>query len=426
MQALAIDRQLSRSLMLGWAIPLVLLALPLFHFDLANRMWMGVAVAAVLAAIYFCRVAEVPPGGHARRDVAVPLPPPRQCRRAVYLFSSLAIAGASMMIIDKQGILGAFDIFNLQQRYIDMMVASLEGELVGSWMSTVGNVLRSMVYIAIVAMVALSRQTPGLARTGLPWMVLLVGILATEIATASRSYLVFCIVVGLVAGFAVGHRVIRRLGTLFLLGFVAVFLFSITTNQRLEATGADSELAIDVLTDLFDIHLESLGRWIADHLGFPVVTGLLYLSHPLPEFSRLVADGSSQVSLGAHSLYLVIDPVQRMLGAEGVVPPNALAQRPGMWWGMLGDLYLDFGIAFVVAYPALIAVMTRVAHSLRSPDVFSLAIRCLTGAMFFASPYFGVLNTYSFTYLLLLGLAAINLTLRRRSRPLDTSTTQPA
>lgn len=406
------DRLLSGSLAAGWAIPFTLLALPLFRFGVEDRPWMIVAIVTALVAIWLCFSSE-----HARTPVvgAAPrLPSPRQCRKAVYLFSTLTVVGAVLILIDQQGTIGLDSITNLQQRYIEQILASQDGGPLGTWISTVGTILRSTIYVAIVAMVALSSQSRSPWRNGMAWAAIAFAIAASEIATASRTLVVFCVTIAVIAGFAVRHPFLRRLGTLFALGCVAVILFAVTTQQRFEASGGEEGFALAVIQKLFDVDLDWMGQWVADHAGFPIVTGLLYLSHSVPEFSRLVADNSSQVALGGHSLYLVIAPLERMVGMEAGTPANFLAQRPGMWWGALGDLYLDFGIAFVVMFPALVVALTRMANSLRSNDVFSLTFRCMTAAIFFCSPYFGVLNAFSFTYLMVIGLALLHVTLRRR------------
>jgi hypothetical protein len=409
-----IDRLYSNSLIAGWAIPACLLTLPLFTFLVLDRFWFVVAILTVIAAIAVCRVAEVPATYRVMPKPEPMLPSPRECSKAVYLFSLLTLVGSVLIIVDQQSSLGELSPANLQQRYVDITLASREGERLGTGLSTIGTMMRSTIYIAIVAMVALSKHRPGFRRTGLEWLALLSAIAVCEIATASRTLVFMCVSIGVIAGFALRHRVIRRLGTLCGLGAIAVLMFSITTNQRFEVTGGDPAFATDIIYAFFDVQPQSLGRWIGDQLGFPIVTGLLYMSHPLPEFSRLVADGSTTVALGGHSLYLVITPLERLVGIEPTLAANSLARRPGMWWGGLGDLYFDFGVGFVLAYPAVVFLMVRVARALRGPDVFSLTVRCMTAAILFCSPFFGVFNAFSFAYLLLLGFAVLNASLRRQ------------
>jgi len=413
------DRLLSNSLLCGWLVPAGLLVLPFFTFYIANAFWMLVATGSVLAALFLARAAERPP---AAADATLMLPPPAQCRRAVYLFSLLTVAGALLILVDQQQTLGLLDLGNLQQRYIEMSVVTGEGERLGTVLSTVGNLLRATVYIAVVAMVAFSRQTPGLRHTLGPGLALLMALTLSEIATASRTYVAFCVVLAIAAGFAVRHRLIRHLGILVMLGVLAVLLFSMTTAQRLEARQVDMEVATEYLMGFFEVQLLPLGQLAVDWLGAPFVVGLLYMSHSLPEFSYLVAKGSTTMALGSHSLYLVFAPVMRLVGLEPAAQSTALAERGGMWWGMMGDLYLDFGVGFVVAYPLLIVLMIRVTQRLGQRDVFTLAVRCLTATMFFCSPFFGVLNSYSFTYLLLLGLVALNMSMQRRARARATFT----
>jgi hypothetical protein len=407
------DRLLSNSLLCGWLVPASLLILPFFTFLIANVLWMLVAAGSVIAALFFARAAESKGGSAA--DAAIVLPPPAQCRRAVYVFSLMTIAGAMLILIDQQQTLGLLDISNLQQRYIELSVVTGEGERLGTWLSTVGNFLRAVVYIAVVAMVAYSKQVPGLRRSLAPGAALVLALTISEIATASRTYVAFCLVLAIAAGFSVRHRLIRHLGILVMLGVLAVLLFSMTTAQRLEARQVDLEVATEYLMGFFEVQMLPLGQLAVDWLGAPFVVGLLYMSHSVPEFSYLVAKGSSTLALGSHSLYLVFAPIMRLVGIEPAAQSTALAERGGMWWGMLGDLYLDFGLGFIVAYPLLILLMIRVSQRLGQRDVFTLAIRCLTATMFFCSPFFGVLNSYSFTYLLLLGLAALNIAMQRRA-----------
>src|SRR5690606_24649106 len=126
-----------------------------------------------------------------------------------------------------------------------------------------------------------------------PTTALGVALIVSEIATASRTYLVFCVVLAITAGFAVRHRLIRRIGTLIALALLAVVLFAITTTQRLEAREVDIGGAAEYLIGFFEVQLLPLGELAVNWLGAPVVLGLLYVSHALPEFSYLVANDST-------------------------------------------------------------------------------------------------------------------------------------
>jgi hypothetical protein len=285
-----------------------------------------------------------------------------------------------------------------------LVAISNEGDRPGTILSTIGTALRSFVYVAIVSLVAQTTQTRSMRGAWLPLFLLLGAIILSAVATASRTFLLFCVLVAVVAGLLLKHPLLRRPGVL-LAGVLACAAYlAVTTSQRIDAALGDQTLALDYLGSFFDVTPGRFGNLIAAYGGAPGLAAALYLAHPLPEFSRLVADGSTQYSLGAHSLYLIVEPALRLFGID-VPPDSQLVQRPGMWWGSFGDLYMDFGPGFVVAYPLMIFFMVRVAKRIGRRTVYGLSLQCVTAAMLFASPFFGVMNTYSFTYFGLLTLA---------------------
>ncbi len=89
----------------------------------------------------------------------------------------------------------------------------------------------------------------------------------------------------------------------------------------------------------------------------------------------------------------------------------------GLWWGFLGDMYLDFGDFYFIAYLCALFVMIRVARGFESSGVFGLAFRALTVSMILIVPFTGIFNTYAVSYFALLILAVLEKRSQRLKRP---------
>jgi hypothetical protein len=392
---------LLRVLSAGWCIPLILLTLPVVTFNYADPFWMTVALATVGAVFAACWMAEGSPSEAFNQPWMRELPPVGQCRRAALVFSVLTCIGSMLILFDQRESLGTFE--NLQEKYLALVEIRNSGDRPGTVLSTIGTALRSFVYVAIVGFVAQTAQTRNMRQATLPLLLLLAAMALSAVATASRTYLIFCVLVAVMSGLLLRHPLLKRPGILLGVAAACSYYLMLTTNQRIDAAFGDVS-PVDVLTYFFDAELGSLGNFITNHTGAGGLAAVLYLSHPLPEFSRIVAEGSTQYALGAHSLYLIYAPALRLFGID-IVPDVDLVQRPGMWWGTIGDLYMDFGPGFVVAYPLMIFLIVRVTKRIGRRTVYGLSLQCVTAAMLFASPFFGVMNTYSFSYFGLLALA---------------------
>jgi hypothetical protein len=187
---------------------------------------------------------------------------------------------------------------------------------------------------------------------------------------------------------------------------VCVLFIIRTTDQRLASTFDDDSLAAAATVGLFGADVQPLGQSIVDHLGLSAFILVMYISQAIPEFVRLVIYNPSPHALGAHSLFLVVAPIARALGSPLAADMSAISNA-GLWWGFLGDMYLDFGDFYFVGYLCALFVMIRVARGFESSGVFGLTFRALTGSMILIIPFTGIFNTYAVSYFALLILAVL-------------------
>jgi hypothetical protein len=394
----------SKALLYGWLTTLTLLALPLFSFHTTNMAWLLTSLVSVALALFGSFAAE------SRRASARPPIETTDARSSrhfgshIVVFSVLTLVGSGLILVDQGSSLAGFDIENLQDKYVALTELANAGDTTGTYLSTLGNGLRAFFPLAVTSLVAFSCRSRRVGASVILSTLVGAAFYYSALATASRAYVIFMVVVIVMAAAMVRHPLLRRKGVLLAALVLGVVYLMTTMSQRLEGKLGDYEaVARDYLLTFFDADAQWLGNRVADYLGAPGMTIPLYLSHPLPEFSKLVADGTSQYSLGAHSLFLVLRPL-KLIGID-LAPAQIQPDRPGMWWGMLGDLYLDFGVLFIVAYPLAVYAMVRTAKAVQPNSAYGLGFRSVTAAMLFASPFFGVINTFSFTYFGMLALA---------------------
>lgn len=402
----------SRAYAWGWAPVLVLLALPIASFTALSAL----QIAGVLVLIAAGHAVLL--HGEHRRRLATPVlaAPPQAYWRAVWCFSILSIVGCWLVAREQASILGDSSFENLQERYVAMVQASLEGNSSSSILSSIGNLVRSFFFVALVAFVAYTRTSA--ARWKKLIAAALIGLALAENfqLNVSRLQFIFYIICLAIAAHIVAHPWLKKKWPIVTVaGLLSIFMV-ITTNQRFTASFGDDSVAADYIARLFGVQILPLGSHVIDQLGVAVFTLSIYLSQSVAELIRLIADNPSPYALGRHSLFLVISPVLRLIGFPLTPGADAPLTNQGLWWGFMGDLYIDFGILFPVAFLLVMWLMARTAIRFGTGPVYGLTLRCLTAGMLFVVPYTGIFNTYAVSYFGILALAAWERKCRRKPR----------
>lgn len=345
--------------------------------------------------------------------------------RIVVIFSFLSLVGCYLVSQQQLSYLAESNFDNLQTRYIALVDASLQGNATSSILSSLGNVARSFFFIAITSFVAVTTERRSTLTKMFLGALVLFALSQNFQVSVSRLQLLFFLICGWVAAVQIDHPILRRKAAIIILASIVAGVFLVSsTMQRFEAMYGDTDLAAEYMQTFFGVEMQPLGNAILEHLGIGIFTLSLYLTQGIPELLRLMSNNASPYSMGAHSLYLLLSPPLRIFGVNlGADAP--LITNQGSWWGLMGDLYLDFGVLFPVAYLAALYGMVRIAIKYGNGPVFGLAFRALTIAMIFAIPYIGIFNTYSVSYVGIAILAAYEqvrlnrLQLIRKTAPLQ-------
>lgn len=396
----------------GWMPLLLLLATPLVAFPDVSPIAVVGVLTLVLLGYLTLRTA-----GRGYRPAAPAGTLAARHGRATIVFSVLSIVGCQFVATQQSVYLGTDVVFdNLQERYIALVESSLQGDATASLWSTLGNLLRAFLFVAMSSFVAYSTQPRRRAKTVMLGMLLAVALAENFLLSVSRLQLVFFLICAVIASIFVAHPLWRR-KTVIVAALLSVVLFLvITTSQRLNAKFGDAEEAVGYVTTFFGVELLPFGALIVEQFGVAVLTLCIYIIQGVPELVRLISNNTSPYALGTHSLYLVLSPLFRAFGVQlGADSPPISNQ--GVWWGFMGDLYLDFGIFFPVVFLLTLCLMVRLARHIGDGPVYGLAFRVLTAGLLLIVPYTGILNTYSVSYFGLAVLAAHeSARLRRRRR----------
>jgi hypothetical protein len=333
--------------------------------------------------------------------------------RLSVLFSVLSLIGGQLVLSEQSNYLGGLSFDNLEERYLALIHSSYEGSATNSIWSTLGNLMKSLFFVAVTAIVVYTKIERSWLRRIVASAIVVAALLQSFFVNVSRLQFVFFLINAAVAAVLVGHPILRQKKWLIGAAVVCVLFIIRTTDQRLAGTFDDDSLAAAATVGLFGADVQPLGQYIVDHLGLSAFILVMYISQAIPEFVRLVIYNSSPHALGAHSLFLIVAPIARALGSPLTQDMSAISNA-GLWWGFLGDMYLDFGDFYFVAYLCVLFAMIRVARSFESSGIFGLTFRALTGSMILIIPFTGIFNTYAVSYFALLILAV----LEKRSRHL--------
>ena len=407
----------SKAYLLGWCLPLLLFVAPIVSYsDISSgyAWWVLTVVAAGYVVSVFAGRS-----GINRRTSGTEFPMrSKSLFRMVVIFSIVSLVGGQLVLSEQSNFLGGYSFDNLEERYIALIHSAYEGSSTNSIWSTLGNLMRSLFFVAVTATVVYTKiERSWLRRIGVS---VLVGaaLLQSFYVNVSRLQFVFYLINAAVAAVLVGHPILRQKKWLAAVAVLLVLFLIRTTDQRLASTFDDESAAAAGMVGLFGADLQPSGQFIVDHFGLSAFILVMYISQAIPEFVRLLIYNPSPYALGAHSLFLVVAPIARALGSP-LTPDMSEISNAGLWWGFLGDLYLDFGAFYFIAYLCALFVMIRAARGFESTGAFGLTFRAMTVSMILVIPFTGIFNTYAVSYFALLILAALEKRSQHLKRPAE-------
>lgn len=407
----------SKAYLLGWSLPLLLFVSPIVSYsDISSgyAWWvLTVVVAGYAVSVFASRNAAN------RRTLRIehPMRSGSLLQLAVF-FSILSFIGGLLVLSEQSNFLGGWSFDNLEERYLALIQSSSEGSATNSIWSTLGNLMRSVFFVAVTAIVVYTKIERSWLRRIVASAIVAAALLQSFFVNVSRLQFFFFLINAATAAILVGHPILKQKKWLIAAAVVCVLFLIRTTDQRLASTFDDDSFAATAMVGLFGADLQPLGEFIVDHLGLSAFILVMYISQAIPEFVRLVIYNPSPHALGAHSLFLVVAPIARVLGSP-LTPDMSAISNQGLWWGFLGDMYLDFGAFYFVAYLCALFVMIRVARGFESGGVFGLTFRAMTVSMILIIPFTGIFNTYAVSYFVLLFLAVLEKRSRHLRRPAE-------
>lgn len=393
----------SKSYLIGWAPLILLLLAPIVDFIDVDGLHVAAIIVLVVLGYFVLRFAE----RTYKKSFPIYIEENTVARlhgRAVVIFSVISVIGCQLVLQQQQNFLGIASFDNLQERYIALVEASLQGNSTSSIWSTIGNLSRAFFFIAITSYVATSVQKRSIWSKLLLGSILVTALVQNFLVNVSRLQLIFFLLCGGIAAVLIHHPFLRRKVPIVGLIFILVTFLVATTTQRLNAMFDSAELVANYMMQFFGVQLKFIGRLLLDNLGIAFFTLCMYISQAIPEGIRLITQNDSPYSLGGHSFYLLLAPLLRLFDVQLGVG-NSVISNQGAWWGLIGDLYIDFGIFFPFIYLIILYALVRIAIRYGDGPVYGLALRTITAGMLFIAPYIGVFNTYAVSYFAITVLA---------------------
>lgn len=406
----------AKAYLIGWILPVAFFAAPIATYadvSIGNVAWVLTIIVAgyVVSALTGASAAN---SQHNSEDFQ------RRSRlllRVAIVFSILSLIGGQLVLMEQSNFLGTGTFDDLQERYIALIQSSLEETATHSVWSTIGNLMRSIFFVAIASLVVYTKIDRSFLRRVAISCFVGAALLQSFFVNISRLQFVFYLIYAAVVAYFVGHPILKRVKLLITAAVACSVFLIVTTDQRISNTFADSSAAADYMAAFFGVDLQPWGQDIVEHLGLSTLVLVIYFSESIPEFIRLMIYNHSPYALGAHSFFPVLSPLARIIEAPLKVDMSAISNQ-GLWWGFLGDLYIDFGAFYFVAYLFVLFVMIRVARGFAASGIFGLSFRALTVSMILIIPFTGIFNTYSVSYVLLLIFALLEKKTRyARPRP---------
>jgi len=409
--------QFSGLYLLGWMPLVALLLLPVVSFTGIPAYQIAAVLALVCAGYITVKWTEKSTPAKFISAPATPVPAAHYLR-AILIFSTLSIIGCQLVLREQATTFGDASFENLQERYVALIEASLNGTATSSIWSTIGNLIRALFFVALTAYVSFTKHETSRWKKLAATAVIAFTLFENFQVNVSRLQFVFYIVLMVVVAVRIDHPLLKKKWPIIIVGSALFIFLAYTATQRFDATFGDRQVAADYIANLFGVEVLTPGRWLIEYLGLGVFSVLMYLAQGIPEVIRLITNNNSPYALGTHSLFLVVSPLMRLIGMP-LAPNSVEISNQGLWWGFLGDLYLDFGVLFPIMFLVILHVMVRVAARFGTGPIYGMTLRCLTGGMLLIVPYTGIFNTYSVSYFCILMLAIgerHKASSRRRSR----------
>lgn len=325
--------------------------------------------------------------------------------KVTIFFSLVSILGCQLIFIDRNESLGDVLFGSMQERYIALVEDSLKGLTSSSLLSTIGNLMRSFAFIAISSAIIAGKNLKSFAVRYILYSLIFFIIYENYAVNASRVqmifYAVFCII-----SFSMSNKFFLRFPPLLFLiiGAGSSFLI-ISTSQRLALIYGGLPSLMDHFQSYFGVAMMPLGSFVFDFLSPPFFILYLYIIQPLPELLRLISLNESPYFLGVHSFFLIATPLLRFFGIN--ILGAADISNQGMWWGLMGDLYIDFGNFFPLFFIGTMYLMVAISKRFEGGEIFGFSLKAMTIAMIMVSPFIGPFNTFSVSYFALLVLAIV-------------------
>lgn len=394
----------SRGYIAGWAPQILLILAPIVSFPDLSIIQISGIILLVISGYFIVKFANKSEF-QSKSEI-------KYCQshspfhgRIVFFFSLLSLMGCYLVGQQQSVYLNGAEFDNLQGRYIALVDASLQGTTISSVLSSLGNLARSFFFIAITSFVAVTME-----RRSILFKLLLGALVALTLVvnfqvSVSRLQLGFFLLCGCAAAAEMGHPILRfKIALVTLVGVAAAWFLVFSTTQRFEAMYGNSDIAAVYMQIFFGVEMKALGSAILEYFGVATFTLILYISQGIPELLRLIGNNASPYSLGGHSFFLLFSPIFRIFGVNLGADAQSMTNQ-GAWWGFLGDLYIDFGIMFPVAYLCALYGMVRLAIKFGNGPIYGLAFRALTISLILMAPYIGIFNTYSVSYVAIAILA---------------------
>lgn len=333
-----------------------------------------------------------------------------RCINVTIFFAFLSILGCQLIIFDRNE--SFVDIFlnATQERYISIIEASSKG-LESSLLSTFGNLFRSFVFIVISSATIAGKNIRSSFLRYLLYALIIFIIYQNYMINVSRVQLIFYLIFWIVS-FRLSSNLFFRITPLFIFMILIISIFLVlSTSQRLELMYGNVFSISNHMLGYFGVNMLPIGSIVFDFLSPPFLVLYLYLIQPLPELVRLISLNDSPYLLGMHSFYLLAAPFLRIFGIH--IPVIEMTNQ-GMWWGLMGDLYIDFGYFFPFSYVFTLFMMVWIAKRYGGGPIFGFSLRVMTVSIILISPFIGPFNTFSVSYIGVLALAVFESALKSK------------
>lgn len=293
-----------------------------------------------------------------------------------------------------------------QQSYVDALEKQLAGELSTGALGTLGQLLRLAIPFALIVGVRLIYQSTSLSTKALVLSAMAASSYHSYMSTFSRGQLLFSLVCVAMALLMLPVPKRKLAGVAAVLVVCAGFFYAVSADQRIQALGLEPDQQLAILERVFETAPTSVSVYVGELS--PAALGLVnYFTHSIPEAAKLLEAGQTPLLAGNMSFFSAKNAIGRLLGYETEIDLDSL-ERINVWYTMLGDLYIDFGLLGLWLFVPMMLLMHGLASLLREKGWWGDVHYILTAAFFALSPLYSVFYGFSLVYLISLFLATLN------------------